>query len=179
MIDIHVAQLLQAPQGTFRRYSLEEPAEALDEPTVVGPVRGEASLLRTGRGILADCQFATELLAECARCLEEAVVTVADRFQEEFVPSVDVRTGATIEDADDTFRIGEDHVLDLGEAIRQHVLMAAPLRPLCRADCRGLCAECGVNLNSTVCQCAPSPESSPFGALRVLLEQDEGRAHRA
>jgi uncharacterized protein len=179
MIGIHVAQLLLSAQGTARRYTFDEPGQALGEPNVVGRVHGEATLLRTGRGILADCEFETELSAECARCLEGAVVTVTGRFQEEFVPAVDVRTGAMIEDADETFRIGEDHVLDLGEAIRQHVLMAAPLQPLCRADCRGLCTQCGANLNHATCGCTPSPEASPFGALRTLLEQEEGQAHRA
>ncbi len=172
MIAVNVAQLLLSPHGTTRRFTFEEAAAALDEPSVVGPVRGECSLMRTGHGILTDCRFETALAQECARCLEPATSVVAGRLQEEFLPTVDVRTGAPLPATPeaDAFPIGDDHVLDLGEAIRQHVLMAAPLQPLCRPDCQGLCVGCGRNRNEAACDCAPTGEESPFYALKQLLD---------
>jgi uncharacterized protein len=181
MIGVNVAQLLMLPQGTERRCSFDEEASALGEAGVVAPVRGQASLVRTGPGILANCQFETALAGECARCLEATTTPVSGRFQEEFVPTVDVRTGVPLPDEveSEAFPIGEDHVLNLGEAIRQHVLMAAPLQPLCRPDCRGLCPECGHNLNEGACGCAPVTAGSPFNALRQLLENTEDRVRGA
>src|SRR5918912_1593773 len=97
---------------------------------------------------------------------------VAGSFQEEFVQAVDVRTGAPLAESPDAdaFVIDANHTLDLGEAIRQHVLMAAPLQPLCRPDCCGLCPECGHNRNEGPCACQPDLESSPFAALRQLID---------
>jgi uncharacterized protein len=181
MIAVNVAQLLQAVQGTTRRLTIEEEAHALGEEAIVGPVRAECSLLRTGHGILADCRFETQLAMECGRCLEPATVRVAGRLQEEFLPTVEVRTGAPLPDPPDAdaFSIDENHVLDLGEAIRQHVLMEAPLRPLCRSDCQGLCPSCGSNLNEGSCDCAPAAEDSPFHALKQLIDPTDEPAQGA
>ena len=181
MIGVNVAQLLKLPQGTARQCAFDEEASALGEAGVAARVRGQASLVRTGRGILADCRFETALAAECARCLEATTTPVAGRFQEEFLPTVDVRTGVPLADdpESEAFPIGDDHVLNLGEAIRQHVLMAAPLQPLCRPDCRGLCPDCGQDLNQGPCGCAPATDGSPFNALRELLDNTEDRARRA
>jgi uncharacterized protein len=104
---------------------------------------------------------------------------VSGRFQEEFVPTVDVRSGMPLAEESDEFRIGENHVLDLGEPIRQQVLTEAPLQPLCRSDCRGLCEQCGTDLNVTSCQCLPRPGASPFDALQTLLNPGDERAPRA
>ena len=172
MIAVNVAQLLQAPQGTTRRFTVEEEADALGEESIVGPLRADCCLLRTGYGILADCKFEAQLALECARCLEPATARVAGRLQEEFLPSVDVRTGAPVHDAPDpeAFAIDENHILDLGEAIRQHVLTEAPLQPLCRPNCQGLCPSCGSDLNQGSCGCAPAAEDSPFYALKQLID---------
>jgi len=171
MIAVNVAQLLQAVQGTTRRLTIEEEAHALGEEAIVGPVRAECSLLRTGHGILADCQFETQLAMECGRCLEPATVRVVGRLQEEFLPTVEVRTGAPLRDPPDAdaFSIDENHVLDLGEAIRQHVLMEAPLRPLCRPDCQGLCPSCGIDRNVDTCQCKTEWIDPRLSVLKTLV----------
>jgi uncharacterized protein len=182
MIGINVAQLLQQPQGTVRQFAFDEDPDVLDETCIVGRVRAEGTLTRAGAGVLADCRFETALAGECARCLENAVTPVVGRFQEQFVPTVDVRTGIPLpEDRPDgeEFQIDANHVLDLGEALRQHVLTATPLQPLCRPDCRGLCAQCGCNLNERACNCAPSASGSPFAALKQLLDEPGDQARGA
>jgi uncharacterized protein len=175
MITVNVAQLLMSPQGTTRRLSIDEEPSVLGEASIVGPVRAECSLMRTGYGILADCQFQAAVQAECARCLEPATMPVAGRLQEEFLPTVDVRTGAPLAEAPEegAFAIDENHLLDLGEAIRQHILMETPLQPLCRPDCQGLCPSCGSNLNEGRCDCAPTDPSSPFSALEQLFDTSD------
>lgn len=174
MIAVNVAQLLLEPQGTARRLQFDESAEELEEPSLVERVSGDALLTRTARGVLADCRYAAALAGECARCLEPAITPVTGDFQEEYVTTVDVRTGAPIAGVDaDDLTIDANHILDLGEAIRQHVLAAAPLQPLCRPDCRGLCAECGQELNAGSCRCAPGLDESPFAALRALVSPEQ------
>jgi len=181
MVAVNVAQLLLAPQGTVRRYAFDEPVEGLNNTTGPTPVRGEATLLRTGYGILADVTLETTLPAECSRCLEDTSSLVRTQFHEEFVPTVDVRTGAALlpDPQSEAFPIDDSHILDLSEPIRQHVLMDTPLRPLCREDCRGLCPACGQNLNDGRCECEPELEGSPFAALRQLLDSNDDHARGA
>jgi len=176
MVQFNVSQLLMAPQGTRRHWTFDEDAAALREPVIVGPVRGEVTCTRT-QGVLADCQFEATLALDCGRCLEPATVLVSGRFQEEFAQAVDVRSGAPLPESPDVdaFVIDENHYLDLGEAIRQSVLIAAPLQPLCRPECRGLCIRCGQNLNEEACTCEPSLADSPFYALQELMQPTEQR----
>jgi uncharacterized protein len=181
MIAINVAQLLLAPQGTVRRYDLDEELAGVGAGEAPARVHGQVSLLRTGHGILADGTFSTTLAAECSRCLEETTTAVSGRFQEEFVPTVEVRTGAPLpaDPQTEAFPIDANHVLDLSEAIRQHIVMATPIQPLCEANCRGLCPDCGHNLNEGPCACAPGLGDSPFAELRQLLEPPDDRARGA
>ncbi|MBV9278997.1 MAG: DUF177 domain-containing protein, partial [Chloroflexi bacterium] len=67
------------------------------------------------------------------------------------------------------FSISQNHTIDLKEPLRQHLLLAVELMPLCRQDCRGLCPSCGVNLNVEQCACPPDEEPSPFAVLQGLL----------
>lgn len=58
--------------------------------------------------------------------------------------------------------------IDLTEGIQEQVILAFPLRPLCRESCKGLCAHCGADLNNERCRCAPPSTESPFAALSRL-----------
>jgi uncharacterized protein len=61
-------------------------------------------------------------------------------------------------------------VADLEAPIRDAVLLALPLVPICRPDCLGLCATCGADLNTGACPGHEDESSSPFAGLRELLE---------
>ena len=66
------------------------------------------------------------------------------------------------------------HVLELDDAVRTAILLELPSRILCKEDCRGLCAQCGANLNVNVCSCQKDLTSrNPFSALASLLNEDE------
>ena len=79
------------------------------------------------------------------RCLEEFEQPVEAQFADEYRPSVDVVSGVELppadDDAGDTFPITAEHVLDLGESLRQAILLALPMAPHCREDCPGLVNE--------------------------------------
>ena len=95
-------------------------------------------------GVLVTAEAAAPVAGECARCLEPAASSVNVAFRELYEHD-DGRQAADDEDLDDRrFLSGE--LLDLEAAFRDAVVLALPLAPLCRADCAGLCAECGVRL---------------------------------
>jgi uncharacterized protein len=155
MVEINVAQLLKSPLGTSRTYEIDEPVSIGEGNRLV---RGAVTFLRTNRGILVTGRLATGVELTCSRCLGQFGQQLTLDIEEEFFPTIDILTGATAsapEDEPDAFTIDENNVLDLAEAIRQYALLAAPMKPLCREDCQGLCPSCGANLNVKHCDCPP------------------------
>jgi uncharacterized protein len=93
-------------------------------------------------GVLVTGTATVPLEGECARCLDPIASTFEADFQELFVYP-DTRSGGNADD--DELRL-EDDLIDLEPVLRDAVLLALPLSPLCRDDCPGLCAECGARL---------------------------------
>jgi uncharacterized protein len=172
-MQINVAQLLKWPVGTTRSYPIDvdEPL-GLDETSAAALKSGKVRLDRIDGGILArgDVECSVEL--ECGRCLEHFAAPFHIHFEEEFAPSIDVNSGAPLPKPDDEliFLIDSGHVLDLGEAIRQNIIAALPIQPICTPGCKGLCAICGGNRNLKPCTCSVQAEGNrPFAALHGLL----------
>jgi uncharacterized protein len=63
-----------------------------------------------------------------------------------------------------------DEVLILDDLVRQEVILAVPFSPQCRAECRGLCPQCGQDLNAETCSCAPPPDPR-WAVLREYLKK--------
>lgn len=158
-MQISVSQLLQEPIGTSRDYRVDEAAAFENGGTQ--RVAGDCRLLRTQRGILVKCVLDTAAELTCSRCLNTFAQPLKVKFEEEYLPTVDVHTGTPLEPPESgTFTIDKNHILDIDEAIRQYALLVTPMKPLCRQDCRGLCPQCGKNLNEGACTC-PAPERDP------------------
>ena len=97
----------------------------------------------------------TTIELSCGRCLEDFEMPVAESFDVLYLPhtpagSVEERM---VEDDDLSTAFYEDSVIDLGQLMQEQCYLAVPMKPLCREDCRGLCSECGTNLNSGSCEC--------------------------
>jgi uncharacterized protein len=169
-MQINVSQLLQEPIGSTRDYQVNGVVDITGDGNG-STVQGECNLLRTRRSILARCTLSTEARLTCSRCLIQFRHHLKIHFEEEYLPVVDVNSGAPLplpEEAS-TFTIDEHHTLDLTEAVRQYALLAIPMKPLCRQDCAGLCQSCGQNLNQGSCDC-PAPDTDPrWKALTELM----------
>lgn len=170
-MQYNVAQLLKQPIGTTRTYRFDERLVPVDGL----PRRAVASVLltRTNRGILAQGTARVEVHCQCSRCLEEFDTELEFAFEEEYLPTRDIATGALLPRPDDdlVFLIDENHILDFGEAIRQYTVINTPIRALCRPDCAGLCPNCGKNLNLGRCACPTEAVDPRLAALARLLDQ--------
>jgi uncharacterized protein len=175
MLAHNVAELLKSPAGTTRFRVIDDPEPDFGpDLQVANPVRGSVRLLRTQNAIIAYCQVRATVQLDCSRCLEPFLTDLTATFAEEFLPSINVVTGAALQSQEDTaLRIDERHILDLTEITRQYLLMALPLNPICAATCLGLCPGCGVNLNSGQCSCAPEVPATPLGILASLLANED------
>jgi uncharacterized protein len=93
-----------------------------------------------GEGVLVSAQIDFVLSGQCARCLTEISRAGQATLQELFV-----YPGRAVDDADLPRVQGQ--TVDLEPLVRDAIVLDLPLAPLCRDDCRGLCARCGANLN--------------------------------
>jgi len=161
-----VGPFLRQSAGTTRAYRLSERQEETNELPAAS-VTGTVSFLRTYRGILISACLSAVSGDVCSRCLDPLQSVCDIDFKEEFAPTVDVNSGARLALPEDTFAIDEHQVLDLNEVVRQYRLASRAMAPLCRPDCRGLCPDCGANLNSGPCSC---PMKSADPRWHVLAE---------
>ena len=140
---VHVAQLLQEPVGATRQRALALPELELDDEYDADGVAANLRLTRIPAGILVEGRLTATVTLECIRCLEEFEQAVETTFADEYRPTVDIATGHDIEqdgeaDEADYFSISDTHVLDVGESLRQAILLALPMAPRCREDCPGI-----------------------------------------
>jgi uncharacterized protein len=185
MVSVNVSQLLLEGPGAVREFDFSEPfPDPAGELHLRGPISGHARLMRTSEGILAHADYEALVSLECARCLDEATAEVEGQLDEEFLPTMDIRTGLPVEvpgTSDDQPTINEHHEIDLDEILRQNILTSLPLQPLCEAACPGLCPTCGERLGSTHLLHPQSADedapitASPFARLATLLHDDEER----
>jgi uncharacterized protein len=103
----------------------------------------------------------------CSRCLESFPVEVQAPVDSRFAPRP--ATGDTVELSEDDLETDfyADDQLDLAALVETETTLALPMKPLCRADCRGLCPVCGGNRNLVACACE---ERKPDPRLAVLKD---------
>jgi uncharacterized protein len=168
---INVSQLLQDPVGTVRSYSISEIADVAGDGGG-RKINGEVSLLHTQRGILVSGELHTEVELTCSRCLSSFNCPLTLDIEEEYIPTVDIVSGALLVMPEEpgSFVIDEHHVIDLSEAVRQYMLLTVPMKPLCREGCAGLCQSCGRNLNEGPCGCPPQAVDPRWSELSRLLQ---------
>jgi uncharacterized protein len=171
---LNVASLLQEPVGSMRAVTIQLASLPLDDELVARNVQAMARLTRIKDAILVTADVTGIVPLECATCLAEYDQPISERFSETFRQLVDVRTGAVLpvsteadeEETDDepAFMIDESHELDLGEALRQWIVLSIPMQPSCGPDCPGPL------LRSTDTETAVD---NRFATLASLLDDEE------
>jgi uncharacterized protein len=152
IMQTNVAQLLKAPVGSIRTLPVDD---NLEDNVMLYHVKGEVLLIRMNDSILVQGTLATQTKITCSRCLKPFTLKIPLKILEEFFPTIDIVTGMRLPKPEDpgSFTIDEHHILDLTEAIRQYIVTAMPMKPLCDEECAGLCSTCGKDLNRGACGC--------------------------
>ncbi|VVS92569.1 YceD family protein [Desulfoluna spongiiphila] len=110
----------------------------------------------------------------CGRCLEpfiEALTAEVDlRFEEEGVQAYETMVTDEVELTEEalTRETFSGDSIDLTANIQDEVIMTLPQNPTCNTDCKGLCRECGKNLNQGACGCDIATGHPAFAKLKVL-----------
>jgi uncharacterized protein len=152
------------PEAAINR-TLE--AGSVHEFRLSGPVSVELSYYRAGTELFFSGEIEASAVASCARCAEEFVTPNTRKFRYVMVPRV-LRDNDNGRVDELEFTIYDGDEIDLSPLLQEQVLLALPTRPLCKEDCRGLCPQCGINLNEHQCDCGTGQFQPRLSVLRNL-----------
>jgi uncharacterized protein len=148
------------------------------EPTDLAPdsavrVEGRVSAAGDGRFYFSG-HISGAVTLDCRRCLADVPVRVEDEVHVLFAPTGDTTT----EDDPDVFLYDAGaRELDIRPAVRESWLLAVPAFAQCKEDCKGLCRQCGTDLNTGTCTCAPESTDSRWDTLRHLDSASDSDPH--
>ena len=163
--------------GSMRRVRFPAPAPADLGVELIGVPVGSAidldlRLESVMEGVLVSGTATVQLAGECGRCLEPVTETLTVPIQELYAYP-DSSTDQTA-DEDEAARM-EGDFLDLEPALRDAVVLALPLTPLCREDCAGLCAECGERLDDLPEDHSHDAPDARWSGLQDLFGQTDNQ----
>ena len=141
-----------------------------DVITYVRPVSFSGTYMLADETVIVRGNARAQIESPCARCLKPTITEVEAEVEEAFIRD----TGDGTAQADEDQYTYSGHVLELDEAVRTALLLELPARVLCKEDCKGLCPQCGQDLNINECSCQKDlTRRNPFSALASLLNEDE------
>ena len=140
----NIGYFLNKPIGFSQDFHLAYPEIFLNPDLNVHNLASDYRLSRTREGVLLQAQLQGEIEVQCTRCLSDMFSPVRTDFEELFVFE-----SRSQDDSDEIFP--EDGYIDLAETFRDYLLLEVPINHLCRSDCKGICVECGQNLNEADC----------------------------
>lgn len=166
---LNVGFLLKEGAGYSRDFTFDQPGPLHAEEVLIGDLQGVLHLTRTPQGILVQGTLHATTEVECVRCLEPFALPFALELSELFIPAWQIPAG---EAASATpYLIDEKGFIDLTPILREEAILAVPIRALCSPDCKGLCPQCGQNLNEGMCACEEEHVDPRLASLRALLDE--------
>ena len=148
---------LRRDPGTFEYYDFEfSPSDCGEDCTMLTPVHFAGSVTFGGNAFLLDGTVSARVRLPCNRCLTPVDESLSADFAEEF---------------DEQEFPDEDAVLDLVDIASQIWITSIPMRLLCHNECKGLCPQCGKDLNQGDCDCPKDTADPRLEVLRDLMNQ--------
>jgi len=144
-LRINVGFMMHEPVGSHRDLTFELDELTLYTELQLNQIHGQVRINRTPQGLLIDADFSGFVVGQCVRCLEDYQQPLSINFQELFA----YRTRHTRESE---FFVPDDGFINLAPLVYQNMVLAIPIKALCQPDCKGLCIECGTNLNQSTCE---------------------------
>jgi uncharacterized protein len=165
-LKLSVADILGRP-GSYRDFRLHPRLSGvqtslvrLNDDAIDAALRVESVV----EGVLVTGDLDAGTLSQCARCLKELEENIEVEVCElYYAPGSD-------QAEDDSYRVSGTEI-DLEPMVRDALALAMPLAPLCKEDCKGLCARCGQDLNVKICACTEETKDPRWAELDALRDQ--------
>jgi uncharacterized protein len=131
------------------------------------PLHGEAKIRKMGKSYLVQGSLQTLLRFRCARCLKEFTYLFSSNFDLALHPLRETSFEEEIELGEEDMKSNfiEGGEIHLSEIACEQIFLEVPYQPLCQEDCRGLCPQCGRDLNLSRCDCVKEDWGTGFSAL--------------
>jgi uncharacterized protein len=161
-----------------------------DDAVLTGPLAVSLDLTKIEGFVAVTGVLEGTIVRQCVRCLKEYEDPLAFSVRAAFIPELKLaprhpkridprKVRAEVveieseEEPDDQYHY-QGNQLDLTSMLREHVILSAPMQPLCSDDCLGLCAQCGKNLNEGPCQCVAEPPTPTFRVVQNMKRKISG-----
>lgn len=155
-----------------RTFQPQDVGDEIDVYRIVAPVHLAFEIQKDKNRFRLIGTVTTELELSCGRCLEPYRLPVNAAFDVRYLPASSASTEPEHEVANDDLETSyyRDDRIDLNELIREQFYLVLPMKPLCRDECRGLCPQCGTNLDAGTCDCRSGWERDPRLAVLKSLK---------
>ena len=151
-------------------YDCEKIAAGPDDYRFKQPLSWEVAVTNTGDALLLRGSIKGVALTHCARCLDEFSVDICGEIEGYFLLSDNENTPQDMNE-DEFDVLADNKIIALKPLLDAAILLELALIPLCSEDCRGLCSQCGQDLNEADCACMQNDndfekEKNPFSVLK-------------
>ncbi|MEL7567464.1 MAG: DUF177 domain-containing protein [Dehalobacterium sp.] len=169
-MEINVSKIKNI-SGKTMKIELKETASHLsmegEEMKLLSPLEFSGDIENLGDRLNVAGEVHTRVELLCSRCMEVMSLEVDAPFSEIFSNHRDV----VEEEQEEEIFFFEGDEIDIGSHVTRAILLELPMKALCKEECKGLCPECGVNLNFEKCQCVEDNIDPRFSALKKLMNQ--------
>lgn len=173
-MKINVSQL-RKEMGMTENFSFQERLASdflPDDCQLTGEVSVTGTVTNSGDSILLKGKVEVPVRLQCIRCLTEFETDLKCKLDEEYIDPADAR-----ESDEDNAAVSQEYysnsLIELDDLVREVILLTIPMQPLCQANCKGLCVQCGQNLNEGDCDCETDQIDIRLEALKSLLEKQD------
>jgi uncharacterized protein len=179
-VKLDLSEIVRTP-GAKAEHEIEITLREIEGMALTAPLRGQMTITSTGTVLLLEGFVDTEIEQLCCRCGDLFRLPVHAEIQEDLIihPGTPHGPAARIDEDDEApeSRLFYAGTLDLNleELLRQSILLALPLKPLCCENCPGLCPHCGHMLSQGPCACRPDATNPQMAALQHLLETRQSK----
>lgn len=162
-LRFNFGHLLDGDLGVHRDVELDYPEIQVSDDVNLSPLKGAFRATRTSRGLYLKGMLDSIVESECTRCLTTVELPIEIELDDLFYHPAHMAPPGE-------FAVNADGILDLAPLIRELSLLAIPMQIFCQEACKGICVQCGANLNETTCDCVVDDIDPRLASLRTLLE---------
>ncbi len=142
----NVGYFLNKPIGFSREFEFDFPEIFIEPELNAWNFNGKYSFTRTREGLLLQADIQADVENQCSRCLEPIKVHTEAQFEDLYVFETRMK-----EELDEE-EVPRDGYINLAVPFRDYLILGVPINNLCKEDCKGICIECGQNLNNGSCE---------------------------
>ena len=158
LLRLNVGFIIHENVGYVRDFTFDVPSVHLPPDLDLIHFTGVIRVTRATQGLLVQVRLQAEIPAECVRCLTDFYQPLEIDFTELYAFNRNAVTESGL-------LVPENGKIDLEAFVREEMILAIPISPLCSSECKGLCLICGGYLNEEICTHDEETSEPHFGVV--------------